>query len=1471
MKQKLKYLTLFLFLTPSILFSQIEEVEKLYKKATVACFFSASKLNSYYDLKYAETILDSTKIALSRLEKTHPKYNIILSNINSLESELKTSKEIAEDNLNYIYPSFAVLAGHRNDYNFIDDTEELLLEDLLQNFLDQADPIYKGNLSTTSHFIIFEVEPFSFGHIGVLLDYISVNTSHYAIRPHEVKQILGEEGYNRYTKNTLSSKDYLKILSYYGIDDLLSISFSDNGSFNNIFYKGIKLDVINSSNPNKVFYKYTEKFKLDKSDAFWTSLKLVLFILLIVILIYFTLFSGYLKYEASEKVLKTSKKNLLREIFSIDHYILLWSATIAIYIFSHLSQNIRPDINAFKGDFFSFLWPIIQVLTPMLMVFIIGFFVRYKFSKSTTTSPDSLSRLIFISLSFPYIYLEYYNSLSKTINADFYIYIEYILFLSLLVLPSITLGKYISDLLKKNYQKTSLIIVEFLNFILLILVQYFMLVGNFNYSLIILIVSNVISSYYFWFRKNEDNLKLITENKIVDFNIIPNFIYNGTNVNSVINDIDEFINDLDKNVLIISGKRGTGKTRLIEYYFEQKENKLELFKGSFDEKNTNHKSEFSVFKNIFINSNLSISSDFFNRNTAAIHGIEAALKTGLKVAQVDVSEVFDIDKNSTNLMDLSSDLLEELAKFAEETNKKQIVVFEDYHCVENDINNKDFINALIKNHSKRTFFQKNIKFIFSYESEYNTEGQSFNTYLKELIRLTSHSESEIIIDNPVSFISEYCSKTDQLIIDERLTPFLMKNLANDNFSPLALEVYIKELMNEKYVVINDNLIKIIKNPGDFVLKSELFYKKDKDLYCTLKSNEKNLLFSAAKYGKKFNAEILSHIWNIDLIHVIDILEQIEDIGLIEDEKDTDNIFEFKNIHFYNWLKLNYKKTQKNNEEQKQKEIEIDKRIINYIFTKDDLNNFSKNEVYTFIRLLDKLGNKIKDYKSKLIKLRFFVAKQVFKSPEEQNGEGVIFLKEIFKNILPIHKFYIVDIIEIIKNCVIQNGNLEILIDDEKDRTLLEIIFDYILVNGTNQEKSEFNLINLKNLWSLQLYKSEKGQLDFFNKSFKFEEYIDKDKVRANFYKLLIETRGKMTVPQYDKLINSAFIDKDFQLVGEILRDRILRGNLSLKEKKSNLDFCLSIETGQKIKKHEIQSSNLEDFDVKNKIKNILSSKLDSTKAINLSYILSRYLEFYTKKKNYRTVLSFSKYAKSIAVDYGDRIGIYNAQKFAGFSQYCLGNYDASLLIYEEYFYEMLANEKYVNKYFRDALEGILYNCRALNDYTIFEKIDKFLRKEIKFLPYSLVYANPERSLFSSKEQIINLLPKSENKYRNKESFKYFNLTKNILECFIAADKDFDKAESFDLKQIFLLLFNKKIDVELISKSISKKIKSIEPEVDFGKSKLFKDFINYGSELKLIEDEYFKEQIFYYSKLIVSSDGNIHPNEQLLLLKLKEFI
>ena len=159
--------------------------------------------------------------------------------VNSLINELTTSNDIAVDNLNYRIPSYSIITNNRNDINLIDDTEELLLEYLTEKHFEQADPVYKGTLNQNSHYFLINVNPFSDSLLGVLLDFFSLNSDHYAIRPHEISAILGEEGYLRYENDELNKDDFDKILKNYSIDKLYNLSYEDKGSIlSGLFYWG---------------------------------------------------------------------------------------------------------------------------------------------------------------------------------------------------------------------------------------------------------------------------------------------------------------------------------------------------------------------------------------------------------------------------------------------------------------------------------------------------------------------------------------------------------------------------------------------------------------------------------------------------------------------------------------------------------------------------------------------------------------------------------------------------------------------------------------------------------------------------------------------------------------------------------------------------------------------------------------------------------------------------------------------------------------------------------------------------------------------------------------------------------------------------------------------------------------------------------------------------------------------------------
>ena len=91
---------LLLFTNKSI--CQEPEFLKHMERAEIASFYSASLLNGYYELELAFDYLDSAENDLNNVKDTLL-YNSLFPRFKSLKDELGVSKDIAADNLNYIY------------------------------------------------------------------------------------------------------------------------------------------------------------------------------------------------------------------------------------------------------------------------------------------------------------------------------------------------------------------------------------------------------------------------------------------------------------------------------------------------------------------------------------------------------------------------------------------------------------------------------------------------------------------------------------------------------------------------------------------------------------------------------------------------------------------------------------------------------------------------------------------------------------------------------------------------------------------------------------------------------------------------------------------------------------------------------------------------------------------------------------------------------------------------------------------------------------------------------------------------------------------------------------------------------------------------------------------------------------------------------------------------------------------------
>ena len=54
-----------------------------------------------------------------------------------------------------------------------------------------------------------------------------------------------------------------------------------------------------------------------------------------------------------------------------------------------------------------------------------------------------------------------------------------------------------------------------------------------------------------------------------------------------------------------------------------------------------------------------------------------------------------------------------------------------------------------------------------------------------------------------------------------------------------------------------------------------------------------VLESASIVGRSFDATVLSAVWGYELLEVLDFLEQLEAHDILEDVRDEDNIYRFK--------------------------------------------------------------------------------------------------------------------------------------------------------------------------------------------------------------------------------------------------------------------------------------------------------------------------------------------------------------------------------------------------------------------------------------------------------------------------------------------------------------------------------------------------------------------------------------------------
>ena len=1484
----------FLFLLISFVgFSNEKKFHEYFQKAKVATFYSSTYLNGYYELNMAFSFLDSARLQLPQIPDENINKIKFESQVNALYNELKISESISVDNLNYIYPHYSLIAGYRQDFNLIDEPEELLIEDVINKHLKQGDPFYKGLLLDNSHVVIINITPFDSTFLQVALDFLGTETSHYAIRPHEIFNLLGAEGYDRYINNSLLESDFQQILDNYNIDKLYNFSVLDQGSvIENLFYKGCYLNIIKKNQLSPQFTKYFESFKINKSDSFNKSI-----VLLIISFIIF-LFLIIISFEDSINKIKSRFNS---ENISADLIIVLFVG-VSIAISNNLLGLIDPGINAFKGAFQSKAWLLVKILAPLSISFVLSFLFTTKFSKVVTTDVRFMRKFIFAALCAPVLSDIFFMSHSKIIF-DFNTDLFAIPFLVLIIYPSRVLGLFWHKIFNKGEYSKLLVFTS-----ILILVNYYLSITYFEQhsdNLYIALISWIPIIILGYFSQSNIPDSVIVNEQLNTFTNPFQYIKSGLNISKIENELEEFINSDFEFVSVLKGKRNVGKTRFIKEFKSKNKSKNEFFFGDFDEFKEGAIQLYEPFHQAFClhdNPNYIFEKGFFSDRSVTFNSLKKVATMASAAAPIDLGEIISIDDNQgLSVNEISGELIEVLMDKLENdsSNKKAILILDDYQWLDSATN--ELLVSFIEKIKNRKSVTKSIKIILiisDLEESLNADNtvfiNSYNDLNEKLKDKIPHFELDC--SKPNDFLNTLFDENgfiyfrndddeennNNVIFSPTLKSHLRDVVSNDlkRLIPGDLFNYFQALKNSDLIGVEGNLIRLIKFPDENFTFEESEQILMKTKFEALNDDNKKIIESAAHTGFKFDASIIAHIWRKDLMDILNVLEDFEKLGLVNDESALDNIYSFSNKNFHKWLRSNHDK--ENKAEFKQKIIEFQKRIIDSIISKGD--NYIQNLDIDILKSVSNRCNlflKIEEIEVHALKFNIITAEKLVNL--NKLSQSSLYLSKAaysFRLLSDNQIDTLYNILESFQKVDINLNKLAIELENKLGQqvSLIDEIFD-VLIKKTNKKiRSKSVLIFLLDYYRTKFNYDEiklkehptfleTSLLNRINKLKDILNFIEKeDQLRADFYQTIINDKNDSVT--LSALKKSAIVNKEYTLAGEISRalSIIFRSKETIDLMFENVIDSLHIEANMVF---ELENSNLEkiDFNYVHKIINNLLSNTNISfeKAKSLSYCISRSIELFYIKEDYQGVIKLGEMGESLNKRIGDTIGLYIIWSYSGASNLQLKNIDKSMEIYKKHF-NLLIKEGSEKKYFIGPLEGILYCCKEKNNYDEFNNLKNEMYEHLLFIDSNMKQSDLNMSIINKNVKLEDLIPQqkvvSKNDNLSKDSFELSVDIFNILYCISKSDGQVDKSEVHDIKEsvnaiTFAVGLKVSINDELINDS--------KQEIDQLEMKDIEGY--FEKKCHVISKNHDKNRlkaIYHFCEDIANADGEIDDNELKLL-------
>ena len=940
------------------------------KKAEVWTFYSASTLHSKYECKQA---LDSVSAWNDAVSESDSLSKALLSR---MQLELELGQDNSGDNMNGIFPAFGFMTQQRSDYHVLDDAGEALAEDLVSQFLSMPSNVRKGLNGQNGLFAIVSSDDNNLGVVNILMDLINSESSLYAIRPNELVGLVPCNMEDGGCLQEMSPEHWEAVLDKCNSDEVLLLTLQSKQEISEeISYTGLLVQSFGRGGERLEFQTYLEGFRTDKIAARMDAIWLVVIGLLIAFLVMTAI--GVLGYSEGKFLIVDDWKTMLhakKNVFAIA------VSMVTVYAAFWGGVQVAPALNEYSQSPEAILWILGMVVLPPLAAVLVTYVLMWRTMKDWAVNEMSnFSRMIQAAFLATYVMMGYWNFISHPAPRLSHSILELGLASVFTISPAWVMGQVLHQVLGASARPARILLsslVALFSWVLICWSMVFSFADEYTASDFLHIAGFVIAVIYLgvlpkiemWLR-SEDNQG---ETSSYELNNPKTIVTEGLNWSRAKSALNSWMETADISVFVLQGVVGSGKSRFLREWMSETSNHLDqsghahlVLMGDFGQSHDQNVSDFEPFVEAIRSSSETKSEEWsriFRDNSQMADTIAGSVFTAGELLGIPVPEQ-TVDENR-GIADVVSSLISKCETFRKSRGKDVVIIFDNYSWASSDEKSRQLLLELIDRLNRMPIHKRPLKFVLAMEESSTDSGNEqlldelkkdgdnpvevwpeflgwdatlsggvaagISSWLRSL-----SAELEWFDDGSTLRISRKLLQHLEGKVERALAPFDELNRQTKGPSPGDVLRYVHTLQQEGFVQIQGQVIELVNDPyssGIPLIQGELVEKTKK--FEALPEDSKRLLVSAAHVGFKFDAELLSEVWKLDLLQVLNILDHADVEGVfVRDQSSEDNVYSFMNRDVHLKVKQGFASSA-DSSRVRQIVVEFQKRVLNHLYQRD---------------------------------------------------------------------------------------------------------------------------------------------------------------------------------------------------------------------------------------------------------------------------------------------------------------------------------------------------------------------------------------------------------------------------------------------------------------------------------------------------------------------------------------------------------